>query len=56
MIRGVAVVFGLVAIVVLITAGAFVVVRALDWWHRRRELRRLELRRDNDRRSTGDPR
>lgn len=42
MIRGVAVVFGLVVIAALLCLGAIVVARTVDWWHKRRELRRVQ--------------
>lgn len=44
MIRGVAVVFGVIVIVLLVAAAFVIVVRVLDWWHRRQELRRIAAR------------
>lgn len=44
MIRGVAVVFGLVVIIALACAATVLVARTLDWWHKRLELRRLTKR------------
>jgi hypothetical protein len=48
-IYGVAITFGVLAIVLMVVGASILLIKAMDWWNRRQEVRRMtRLRKESE--------